>query len=120
MAEIEREKLFAKIKRNLHKLGKKPVLEMLSLYYLAKDKSTPLWVLAMISGCFAYFILPVDGIADFLPLGFADDLAVLTATYKKVQTFITDKHRLQAQTRYQKWFAKDALTGESKNGVNNE
>ena len=30
--------LFTKIKHNLHTLGQRPVLEMLSMYYLAKDK----------------------------------------------------------------------------------
>lgn len=116
MAEIEKEKLFTKLKRNLHKLGEKPVLEMLAMYYLAKDKSTPLWVFALISGCFAYFILPIDGVADFLPLGFADDLALLAATYKKVKTFITEEHKEKARNRYQKWFKKSKL----KNGVSDE
>lgn len=98
--------LFAKLKRHLVKLGQKPVLDMLAMYYLAKDKTTPAWVVAIITGCLAYFVMPIDGIADFLPLGFTDDLALLAASYAKVKQYVTDEHRAKAKARYQQWFTK--------------
>lgn len=96
--------LFIKIKNNLLTLGKAQVLEILALYYLAKDKAAPKWVVAIISACLAYFIMPIDGIADFLPLGFTDDLALLAASYQKVKQYVSDEHRAKALAQYQQWF----------------
>lgn len=98
--------LFSKIKDNLHNLGQKPVLEMLEMYYLAKDKATPVWIITLVAGALAYFILPFDAVADFLPFGFVDDLAILAAAYKKTTQYITEEQRAKALARYQQWFNK--------------
>ena len=52
--------------------------DLLSAYYCAFDRTTPIQVKAALLGALAYFVLPVDLIPDILPvLGYADDAAVL-------------------------------------------
>jgi uncharacterized membrane protein YkvA (DUF1232 family) len=49
-------------------------------------------------GAIAYFVLPFDGIADFLPLiGFTDDAAILMAAISQVAGSITEAHREKAR-----------------------
>ncbi len=49
-------------------------------------------------GAIAYFVLPFDAVADFLPLlGFADDAAIIAAAIAQVAGAITDKHREKAR-----------------------
>ena len=36
----------------------------------------------ILAGAIAYFVIPTDLIPDFLPMGFADDIAALTAAFK--------------------------------------
>ena len=46
----------------------------------------------------AYFVLPLDAVADFLPLlGFADDAAVLAAAISEVAGSINERHREKAR-----------------------
>ena len=46
----------------------------------------------------AYFVLPLDAVADFLPvLGFADDAALLAAAISQVAGSITEDHRKRAR-----------------------
>jgi uncharacterized membrane protein YkvA (DUF1232 family) len=45
-------------------------------------------------GALAYFVVPFDGIADFLPLlGFTDDAAVIAAAIAQVAGSISEEHR---------------------------
>ena len=41
--------------------------DLLSAYYCAFDRGTPLQVRAVLLGALAYFVLPFDGIPDILP-----------------------------------------------------
>ncbi len=74
--------------------------ELLTAYYCAFDRATPLPVKAALAGALAYFVLPIDGIPDVLPvLGFADDAAVLAAAIKLVTSHIRPEHRDAAKDR---------------------
>jgi uncharacterized membrane protein YkvA (DUF1232 family) len=76
--------------------------DLLSAYYCAFDRETPLQVRAILLGALAYFVLPFDGIADVLPLiGFADDAAVLAAAMKLVIDNIRPEHREAARRKLQ-------------------
>ncbi len=75
-------------------LGRIPFMEdALAAYYCAMDKSTPLYVRAVLMGALAYFIIPSDVIPDFIVgLGFTDDAAVLAAALAAVRTALKPAH----------------------------
>lgn len=73
--------------------------DLVAAYYCALDPETPLKVRSTLLGALAYFILPLDGIPDFiLGLGFSDDAAVLYAAISMVARHITPRHREAAAT----------------------
>jgi uncharacterized membrane protein YkvA (DUF1232 family) len=66
--------------------------------YCATDPATPARVKLLILGALAYFVMPFDGIPDFLPLmGFTDDAAVLAATIAAIRAHMTDAHAEKAR-----------------------
>ncbi len=72
--------------------------DVLASYFCVLDPTTPRRVKVILLGALAYFVLPTDGIADFLPLlGFTDDAAVLAAAIANVASAIRDEHREKAQ-----------------------
>ena len=79
--------------------GRIPFAEdLVAAFYCATDPATPSRVKLILVGAIAYFILPTDAVADFLPLiGFADDAAVLAAAVTQVTGSITEEHRAQAK-----------------------
>lgn len=81
--------------------GKLPFAEdLLSAYYCAFDRQTPMHVRAVLLGALAYFVIPFDGVPDILPmLGFADDAAMLAAAMKLVIVSIRPEHRDAARAK---------------------
>jgi uncharacterized membrane protein YkvA (DUF1232 family) len=74
------------------------VEDLLTAYYCAFDRDTPLQVKAALLGALAYFVLPFDAIPDVLPvIGFTDDAAVLATAIRLVATHITPVHRAAAR-----------------------
>ena len=72
--------------------------DLVSVYYCALDPGTPLQSKAVLLGALAYFIMPFDVFADFMPLlGFADDAAVLYAAIRAVAPHIKPDHRVHAK-----------------------
>ncbi|NJM91543.1 MAG: DUF1232 domain-containing protein [Rhodospirillaceae bacterium] len=72
--------------------------DLVSVYFCAVDPKTPLQSKAILLAALAYFIVPLDAIADFfIPLGFADDAAVLYAAIRAVAPHIKPEHRVQAK-----------------------
>ncbi len=68
--------------------------DLLAAYYCAFDRETPLQVKATLLGAMAYFVMPLDGIADVMPLiGFTDDAAVLVTAIKLVAGHIQPIHK---------------------------
>ena len=86
-----------KLRKNL---GRIPFLEdALAAYYCAIDKSTPLYVRAMLMGALAYFIIPSDVIPDFIVgIGFTDDASVLAAAIAAVSSALKPAHYDAAKT----------------------
>ncbi len=78
--------------------GKVPFTkDAVSLYFCLIDSKTPLPVKGTIAAALVYFLAPIDGIPDFLPLiGFTDDAGVIAATLMTVASNITEEHRQQA------------------------
>lgn len=95
---VVRSGFWVKVRRQAARL---PFAEdLLSAYYCAFDRETPLQVRAVLLGALAYFVLPFDGIPDMLPLlGFTDDAAVLAAAMKLVFDHIRPEHREAARRK---------------------
>jgi uncharacterized membrane protein YkvA (DUF1232 family) len=91
-----RREFWAKLKRVAAEL---PFAEdLLTAYYCAFDRDTPLQVKAALLGALAYFVLPFDLVPDMMPvLGFADDAAVLATAIRMVATHIRPVHREAAR-----------------------
>lgn len=79
--------------------GRIPFAEdLVAAFYCATDPATPNRVKLVLIAAVAYFVLPTDAVADFLPLiGFADDAAVLAAAITQVAGAINDEHRQKAR-----------------------
>jgi uncharacterized membrane protein YkvA (DUF1232 family) len=75
--------------------GRLPFAEdLLSAYYCALDRQTPLHVRASLLAALAYFVMPADALPDLMVgLGFTDDAAVLFGTLKLVTSSIRPEHR---------------------------
>lgn len=72
--------------------------ELVAAYYCALDGQTPTRVRGTLLGALAYFVLPLDGIPDFIfGLGFTDDAAVIMGVLALMRAHITDEHRAAAQ-----------------------
>jgi uncharacterized membrane protein YkvA (DUF1232 family) len=80
--------------------GKVPFTDdVLSMWYCARDPSTPTRVRAGIIGALAYFVLPADMVPDvIIGFGFSDDAAVLTAVLALVSSNIKPEHRDKAKS----------------------
>lgn len=78
--------------------GNVPFVEdLVAAYYCAMDPATPMRVRGMLLAALAYFIMPIDFIPDIVAgLGFADDMALLTAVIGLVSSSITPVHRAAA------------------------
>ena len=59
--------------------------DLLSAYYCAFDRDTPMHVKAALMAALAYFVLPIDVMPDVMPLlGYTDDAAVLATAIRMV------------------------------------
>ncbi|MEM7191529.1 MAG: YkvA family protein [Pseudomonadota bacterium] len=78
--------------------GNVPFVEdLIAAYYCAMDPATPMRVRGMLLAALAYFILPLDLMPDIIAgLGFADDMALLTAVIGLVSASIKPVHRAAA------------------------
>jgi uncharacterized membrane protein YkvA (DUF1232 family) len=72
--------------------------ELLTAHYCAFDRQTPLYVKLVLVGAIAYFALPDELMARYVPLiRYADDAAVLATAVKAVSAHIKPEHRRAAQ-----------------------
>jgi uncharacterized membrane protein YkvA (DUF1232 family) len=72
--------------------------DVLAAYCCVRDPATSARVKLILLAALAYFVLPLDGVPDFIPiLGFADDAAMLAAAISAVRGAITEGHRTDAR-----------------------
>jgi uncharacterized membrane protein YkvA (DUF1232 family) len=102
-----REEFWTKLKRVARNV---PFVEdLVAAYYCAMDPATPIRVRGMLLAALAYFIMPFDFIPDIVVgLGFADDIALLTAVVGMVSASITPTHRAAAARVLDKELPKSA------------
>lgn len=98
----------ASVRRNFWRTVKRaarqvPFMEdVVAAYYCAFDRETPLQARAILMGALAYFVLPFDVVPDFIAMvGFADDVAVLTAAMATLRQHVTPAHREAARQALQ-------------------
>ncbi|HYD67897.1 YkvA family protein [Azospirillum sp.] len=86
-----RRRFWEKLRANLRRL---PFVEhLLAAFYCATDPATPAGAKAILLGALAYFVLPFDGVPDWLLIaGFTDDAAVLMAAIQAVRVNLRPEH----------------------------
>lgn len=90
-----RTKFWPKLRKNLARIPF--AQDICAVWFCATDEDTPVSVKATLWAALAYFILPIDAVADFLPIvGFTDDAAVLALVLNRLGSAIRPAHRDKA------------------------
>jgi uncharacterized membrane protein YkvA (DUF1232 family) len=85
--------------------GYEVVEKALWLYYAADRAETPKWAKATVYGSLAYFVMPADIVADFLPIaGYSDDLAVLTLALTTISFYVDRSVKKRTAETLARWF----------------
>ncbi len=72
--------------------------DALAAFFCATDPATPARVKMLLLGAVAYIVMPIDGVADFLPfVGFADDAAFLATAIAAVRGHMSERHWQRAR-----------------------
>lgn len=96
-----------KLARFAGRLGQPVVRQLYALYFLFKSPYTPKRAKMIILGALVYFFSPIDSIPDMLgPLGFSDDIAVITLVYSQVKAYLTEDIRERARQAAENLFDK--------------
>lgn len=70
----------------------------LAAFYAGIDPKTPASAKAVLLGAIGYFVVPLDFVPDLLgAFGYGDDIAVILAAIKAVESSIRDEHREKAR-----------------------
>ncbi len=77
MIDLENPK-WEDIKKYLKRAGKEILAVAEAAFETWRDPETPDSIKLALAGGLAYLILPTDAIPDFLPMGFTDDLTLLS------------------------------------------
>lgn len=98
------DKFLTKMKGFGGKLGAQAFQAATTLFIALKSPDMPNSSKLIVLGALGYFILPLDMIADFLPLvGLTDDTMIIMAALGKVYLSITDEMKEEAALLTEKW-----------------
>lgn len=90
-----RAKFWPKLRKNMARIPF--AQDVCAVWFCATDDETPVSVKATLWAALAYFVLPIDAVADFLPIvGFTDDAAVLALVLSRLGSAIRPAHRDKA------------------------
>lgn len=99
------QKFFSKLKSIGLKLGFKGLHTVTVLYCALKSPMMPMKDKLIIVGALGYFILPIDVMADFLPVfGLVDDMAVVAKAFMTVYSSITEDMKEEAHVLLKQTF----------------
>ena len=74
--------------------------DLVAAWFCARDPATPSYVRTVLFGAIAYFLMPVDLVADYLVgVGFTDDAAVIAMVLSTLGRHIEPRHRAAARRR---------------------
>lgn len=97
--------LFGKIKKVFEKTGRELIEKALWLYFVLQKPDVPMTAKSVIISALAYFIWPIDAVPDVLgPVGYTDDLAVITAAIVAVAMHIDESVKQQTNKKLYDWF----------------
>ena len=100
-------KFISKSKRVGKNLGFKTLSAATTLFAALKSKEMSKSNKLVVLGALGYFILPVDLVADFLPLvGLSDDAFIILAALGKVYSSITDEMKEEGKQMAEKMMRK--------------
>ena len=87
-----------KLSRYALRLGRPVVEQLYALYFLFQSPAVPKRAKLIIVGALVYFVSPIDSIPDLLgPLGFSDDIAVITLVYAQMKDYLTEEIKIRAR-----------------------
>lgn len=90
----------------LRRAGEALLVPALMAWHLARDPDTPKEAKAALLAALAYLVLPTDAVPDFLPgIGYADDLAALTAALGLATRLVTREVLEKARASAREVFA---------------
>lgn len=99
-------KLWRKLNRVAAHIGMKVAYPVVLLYYLFKSPQVPLRAKSLIVAALTYFIMPFDGLPDFIPfLGYTDDLSLLLTTLSNTIKYVSPEILEQTRIRIEQWFS---------------
>ncbi|WP_211266259.1 YkvA family protein [Andreesenia angusta] len=94
--EYVRGGIWSKLKRTASKVPF--VADAVALYFCALDTKTPIHAKVTALSALAYFITPVDGVMDAVPLlGYGDDAGAIALALSALGKHITDEHRQKTE-----------------------
>ncbi|MEG0473041.1 MAG: DUF1232 domain-containing protein [Solibacillus sp.] len=106
-------KFLGKMKGFSGGLGYKALHAATTLFVALKSPDMPKANKLIMLGALGYFILPLDLVADFLPLaGLTDDTFVILAALAKVYTSITDEMKMEANEWMEDKLGKQSISKE--------
>lgn len=108
--EFSDDSFWLKLRKYASSAGKDVVELALKLYYTLRDPDTPDTAKAIIVGSLAYFIIPIDAVADLLPGGYVDDWGALMGALWTVSKHIKQEHADKAKEKLSEWFSDEAPT----------
>lgn len=97
-------KFMEKVKKTSKLAGLELIRQAVTLFVILQDDDVPTWAKAIIIGALGYFICPIDLIPDILPMGFADDLVVLTGAMQQVVVFCSPSVKRKVDEILSDWF----------------
>ncbi len=103
--QYSEEKFFSKIRKACLKAGRDVIEKALWLFYVLQKPEVPFHAKQIVVSALAYFICPIDLIPDaLLPLGYTDDLTVLSGALLTVAMHIDQSVKMQTQQKLADWF----------------
>ncbi|MCF7992145.1 MAG: DUF1232 domain-containing protein [Thiohalocapsa sp.] len=92
--------------------GHDVIEKALWLYYAAQKPEVPAKAKAAIWAALGYLILPLDAVADVIPVvGFGDDLAVLAASLATVARHVDAEVKAKASATLRGWLNATTMSG---------
>ncbi|MBN2640930.1 MAG: DUF1232 domain-containing protein [Victivallales bacterium] len=101
--DYSHEKLWDKLRRNISKIGKKALFQILTLYVILCREDTPMLVKTSIIAALGYLICPFDLIPDFLPGGFVDDLLAISILLAELSIYQTESVKDEVRELMDEW-----------------
>lgn len=79
------------------KMVRETLYQVVAMFLMLRDPEVPVRAKAEVVAALIYLLNPFDLVPDLLPMGLADDVAVLGVTWTLIQRHITEDHRRQAR-----------------------